>query len=183
MNKVISIGLAFGGVVLPIVESKDGFQRVPLKPICDVVGVDWEHQRKKVQGGYLSRRLGVCPEGAFWAGQMREIVMIRIDRVVAFLNSLNPDLIRVTGNADSADWLEAKHQEWDDVLHAWENGFRAESTAKMAENIRISAAITRAAAIKHPVLQRLALEKLGIDLDSLVAESDIAQGDLFKKTG
>jgi len=182
MSKVISIGLAFGGVVLPIVDGQDGFQRVPLKPICDVIGVDWETQRKKVQGGYLTKRLGVRTEGVLWAGQMREMVIIRVDRVEAFLNSLNPDLIRVAGNTDSADWLEAKHQEWDDVLHAWENGFRAESTAKVAEGIRLSAAIAKAASIKHPLLQRMALEKLGIDLDSLTAKGSDSQGDLFKKT-
>ena len=36
MSKMVSIGLNFSGVVLPIVEGKDGLQRVPLKPICDV---------------------------------------------------------------------------------------------------------------------------------------------------
>ena len=58
MSKMISIGLAFGGVVLPIVDGEDGCQRVPLKPICDVIGVLWENQRNKVQGGYLARRYG-----------------------------------------------------------------------------------------------------------------------------
>lgn len=183
MSKVISIGLNFGGVVLPIVDGEDGFQRVPLKPICDVVGVEWERQRKRVQEGYLARRLGTCTPLMYWAGQEREMVAIRVDRVAAFLSTISPDRIRAAGNADAADWLESKHQEWDDVLHAWENGFRAESTAKVTEGIRLSAAIAKAASIKHPVLQRMALEKLGIDLDSLATKGDDSQGDFFKKTG
>ncbi len=120
MSKVISIGLVFGGAVLPIVDGEDGYQRVPLKPICDVIGVEWERQRKRVQEGYLARRMGTCTPLMYWAGQEREMVAIRVDRVAAFLSTISPDRIRAAGNADSADWLEAKHQEWDDVLHQYE---------------------------------------------------------------
>jgi len=122
MSKMISMVLNFGGVALPIIDGEDGFQRVPLKPICEVVGVDWSRQHKKIQVPYLARRLGICVEQMFYAGQSREMVLIRLDRVEAFLNSLNPELIRATGNIDSADWLEAKHAEWDDLLHAYELG-------------------------------------------------------------
>lgn len=117
MSKVISIGLTFGGVVLPIVEGEDGFQRVPLKPICDVIGILWENQRAKVQGGYLSRRLGVTTP---LMGGGVPMVCIRVDRVASFLSTINPDRVRANGNEDSADWLEAKHQEWDNVLHQYE---------------------------------------------------------------
>lgn len=117
MSKVISIGLAFGGVVLPIVQGEDGFERVPLKPICDVIGVLWENQRNKVQGGYLARRLGVTTP---LMGGGVPMVCIRVDRVASFLSTINPDRVRANGNVDAADWLEAKHQEWDDVLHQYE---------------------------------------------------------------
>lgn len=120
MKKVISIGLAFGGALLPIVDGEDGLQRVPLKPICDVLGLKWETQRMKVQGGYLSRRLGICTPLMGGAGQDREMVAIRVDRVASFLSTINPDRVRANGNVDAADWLEAKHQEWDDVLHQYE---------------------------------------------------------------
>ena len=120
MSKMISIGLNFSGVVLPIVEGEDGLQRVPLKPICDVIGVKWDDQRVKVQGGYLARRLGTCTPVIRGAGQDREQVSIRVDRVASFLSTINPDRVRAAGNVDSADWLEAKHQEWDDVLHSYE---------------------------------------------------------------
>lgn len=120
MSKMIAIGLNFSGVLLPIVDGEDGFQRVPLKPICDVVGILWERQRIKVQSGYLARRLGICTILMGGAGQDREQVAIRIDRVASFLSTINPDRVRANGNIDSADWLEAKHQEWDDVLHEYE---------------------------------------------------------------
>lgn len=120
MSKVILIGLPFGGVVLPIVDGDDGFARVPLKPICEVIGLKWEEQRLKVQKGYLARRLGTCTPVIRGADQDREMVAIRLDRVSSFLSTINPDRVRAVGNIDSADWLEAKHQEWDDVLHQYE---------------------------------------------------------------
>lgn len=136
MSKMISIGLNFSGVLLPIVDGEDGFQRVPLKPICDVINVDWETQRRKVQVGYLARRLGSCTQLMLGAGQSREMVVIRIDRVESFLSTINPDRVRVNGNVDAADWLEAKHAEWDDVLHAWESGHRAEVQEQMTAKLR-----------------------------------------------
>lgn len=180
MSKMVSIGLHFGGVLLPIVECADGFERVPLKPICDEVGVDWETQRKKVQVGYLSRRLGVCTEPVLWAGQTREMVVIRIDRVEAYLNTLNPEQIRSAGNIDSADWLEAKHAEWDNVLHAWESGRRLEVQSKMTAALRRAGVIARIDAIKNPALRRIALLEIGIDPDLIEPTGPKNQGDLFK---
>lgn len=159
MNKVISIGLAFGGVVLPITEGTDGFKRIPLKPICDVISIDWENQRKKVQGGYLARRLGICTEDVLWAGQSREMVMIRVDRVAAYLLSINPDSVRAAGNIDSADWLEAKHQEWDDVLHQYElnkgDMFRERSSRNTA--IRTFLAVAKEKRVAADAVDRKAL--------------------------
>lgn len=177
MSKMISIGLNFSGVLLPLVDGADGFQRVPLKPICEVVGVDWANQHKKMQTLYFVRRMGICIEDILYAGQTRQMVTIRVDRVEAYLNTLNPDLIRAAGNADSADWLEAKHQDWDDLLHAWESGLKNEARSKELAGLRRSGAIARAASIKDPVLQRLALLEIGINLDSSAASAE--QGDLF----
>lgn len=120
--KQISMNLNFGGVILSVVDGEDGFQRIPLKPICEVIGVDWANQHKKMQAPYFVRRMGVCVEDILYAGQTRQMVLIRLDRVEAFLNTLNPDSIRAAGNADAAAFLEAKHQEWDDLLHAYELG-------------------------------------------------------------
>jgi hypothetical protein len=122
----IHISIAFADAILPVIECEDGHQRVPLKPIVEQIGAQWDRQRKKVQPEtYLGRRLGAeitiprYGELSQKPGNPTHLC-IRIDRVTAFLNSLNPEMIRAMGNNDTADWLEAKHQEWDDALHEYE---------------------------------------------------------------
>jgi len=122
----IHISIAFGDAILPIIECEDGHQRVPLKPIVEQIGAQWEGQRKKIQpDSYLGRRLGaqitISSYGELSQKQGNPAhLCIRIDRVTAYLNSLNPEMIRAKGNDSTADWLEAKHQEWDDALHEYE---------------------------------------------------------------
>ena len=114
------ISIAFGDAILPVIECDDGHQRVPLKPIADVIGVNWQSISRRLEPGrYLHRRLGVKVTPS--RGGQKPDICIRIDRVTAFLYSLNPEMVRGKGNAEAADWLEAKHSEWDDALHAYEN--------------------------------------------------------------
>lgn len=122
----IHLSIGFGDAILPIIECEDGHQRVPLKPIVEQIGAQWEGQRRKVQPeNYLGRRLGAeittlkCGEISQKQGNPTHLC-IRIDRVTAFLNTINPENVRAMGNDDTADWLEAKHQEWDDALHQYE---------------------------------------------------------------
>jgi hypothetical protein len=42
----------------------------------------------------IQRRMGICVGDMPYAGQEREMVLIRLDRVCAWLNSLNPEHIR-----------------------------------------------------------------------------------------
>lgn len=72
-------------------------------------------------GFYLRRRLGVCIEGMYHAGQLREMICIRLDRVAAYLNQIEPERVRGGGNEIGADFLEAKQCEWDDLLHEYES--------------------------------------------------------------
>lgn len=178
---MIAMGLVFGGVMLPLIESADTFHRVPLKPIVEVVGLDWANQHKKMQAPYFVRRMGISVEDILYAGQTRNMVLIRADRVQAYLNTLNPDLIRTAGNVDAADWLEAKHQEWDDVLHAWESGHRAQVQGKLTDALRRAGVIARVASISDPALRRIALLEIGINPDLLNPTVDGSQGDLFPK--
>lgn len=120
MNQ-ISINLNFGGALLPVAKNEAGQDVVPLKPISDVIGLKWETQRVKVQTPYFARRLGICTPLMGGADQAREMVCIRLDRVAAFLNSINPDRVRVNGNEAAADYLERKHAEWDDLIHQYES--------------------------------------------------------------
>lgn len=144
MKQRIHISIAFGDAILPVIECEDGHQRVPLKPIVDQIGVKWEIQRNKVQPEtYLGRRLGTqtttsrcgdVPKNTEKAQEFTPLkggelskkagnpthLCIRLDRVTAFLNTINPENVRAMGNHDAADWLEAKHKEWDDALHQYE---------------------------------------------------------------
>lgn len=117
---VVRISLEFSGVVLPITHDESGREMVPLKPISDLFGLNWRAQYDKVTQGRMLRRLGTCLRDIQHAGQVREMCCIRLDRVVAYLNSINPDKVRAQGNEDGADFLERKQEEWDDVLNEYE---------------------------------------------------------------
>lgn len=120
MNTV-RISLEFSGVLLPVAVNEQGHEVVPLKPIVEVFGLSWPRQFEKVNHGWMARRLGTCVQPLLNAGQQRDMCCIRVDRVAAYLNSLNPDTVRIHGNEDGADFLERKQAEWDDVLHAYES--------------------------------------------------------------
>ena len=118
----ITFSIAYAGLQLPIVQNEKGQDVTPLKPIADLFGLQWETQRKKVTGsGFLPRRLGTCTVSGHGAGgQIREQTCILLSRVAGYLMSINPDQVRVRGNADGADFLEQKIEEWDDALHEYE---------------------------------------------------------------
>lgn len=121
-HSVIHIQLEFSGALLPVRQNKEGYAVLPLKPLVEVIGLSWQTQATKVQDGFLQRRLGTCIQEFLYAGQQREMIAIRVDKVVAFLASINPDQVRGAGNASAADFLEAKITEWDGVLDLYERG-------------------------------------------------------------
>lgn len=123
-RSTVKIQLEFAGVLLPVELNEKGQEIVPLKPIADLIGLDWETQRKKVNSDYLSKRLGTCTALMLGdAGQRREMTGIRLDRVAAYLNTISPERVRINGNESAADFLEKKHEEWDEVINAYEQGF------------------------------------------------------------
>jgi hypothetical protein len=163
MKSPIHISIAFGDAILPVIDCEDGHQRVPLKPISDQIGLNWTSQRTKVtQNNYLNQRLGVnlVPVKGYQDGQKegrKPQICIRIDRVTTFLNSLNPENIRGMGNHDAADWLEAKHSEWDDALHHYEtDGFAIKESQDARQLINTLSQIDR---IKDPTIKRIAAQK------------------------
>jgi len=119
-KKKVQISLEFAGAVLPVVQDEEGRDVVPLKPIVESIGIDWMTQYRRTQTPYMQRRMGICIGQLPYAGQTREMVCIRLDRVSAYLNTINPDQVRSAGNKDAADFLEAKHAEWDDLIHEYE---------------------------------------------------------------
>lgn len=171
--QAISLNLNFSGIVLPVVDCEDGFQRVPLKPVSDMIGLSWADQHKKMQTPYFTRRLGICIGDIPYAGQTRQMVLIRLDRVAAYLNMLNPESVRSAGNEAAADFLEAKHREWDDLIHAYEQ----QRGHIFGGSFRKAMALTRIDRMKDPALKKLALAELGITIDT--PHEEPKTGDLF----
>lgn len=126
--KHIIISIEYAGLTLPVVKNDHGADCVPLKPICDLFGLKWETQRVKVGLNFYSRYLGVSVEKSWVAtplkggasGEYQEQTCIRLDRVAAFMMTINPDRARANGNESGADFLQAKLIEWADALHDYE---------------------------------------------------------------
>lgn len=182
MNQV-RINLEFGGALLPLSKNEAGQDVVPLKPICEAIGLSWADQHKKMQAPYLTRRLGICIGVIPYADQTREMVCIRLDRVSAYLYTVNPDRVRVNGNEAAADYLERKHSEWDDLIHQYEtqNGqFQNVASAKII-SIRAFLAVSREMRMVEDKKMRGAL---GVIAGSLAAEVGASyQPDLLDTTG
>jgi len=136
----IHISIAFGDGILPVIQCEDGHKRVPLKPIAEQIGVQWRSQTHRIQPGkYLYDRLGIesriVNDTANRKATGKTRLCIRLDRVVAYLNSLNPENIKGMGNERAAEWLKSKHQEWDDALHAYETqGIAVRSVSQSSLN-------------------------------------------------
>ena len=108
--------LPFMAEPLPVAVRGDGTKVVPLKPICDVIGIKWEGQRVKVSEDYYKRRFGICLEQVFYGGQRRDMTCLRVDRIYAYLHFLSCENIGAQGNTPAAEWLRKKHIEWDALL-------------------------------------------------------------------
>lgn len=113
-----TVTFSFTDKSFPVAVRDDGTRVVALKPICESIGIGWDVQWEKTRPSddYANKRYGICLEKVFHAGQTRQMVCVRVDRVYAFLHSLNPESIRSAGNEQAAKWLEKKQAEWDGLL-------------------------------------------------------------------
>lgn len=181
MNIVNKIELEFAGVVLPVGLNDEGRDVVPLKPISDVFGLEWERQRKRAQEGYFARFLGTCTVLMYGAGQDRELVCIRVDRVAAWMFQINPVRVRAAGNEAGADFLIQKHEEWADLIHEYETrkgGMLHASTKDKALNIRLFLSVLRA---KRDVTDPAERKALAMHAAALSAAAGVAyQPDLIE---
>lgn len=118
----ITFSIQYAGLQLQISKNQKGEDVTPLKPISDLFGLQWTKQHKKITSSqYLERFLGTCVVPMYHAGgQNRDQLCILVSRVAAFLMSINPDQVRAQGNANGADFLEQKINEWADALHDYE---------------------------------------------------------------
>lgn len=141
--------IRFHGITLLVVQA-DGTEYVPVKPISDLLGLDWRNQRTAVQAGdnavlYGARRLispvfnaiergditplppgGTPSEGDLDTENLSQIsdrradLYIRLDRAQMFLARVNTSRVRSHGNSDAANYLLALQIEWAEVLHAYQ---------------------------------------------------------------
>ena len=193
-SKII-VSLDFGGVILPVVLNKDGLPSVPFKPVVKIVGAEWMNQYRRITPKspddtppYLARRLGVSTELVNYDGQQREMICIRLDRVEAYFNSLNPDQLRGAGNENAADYLEQKHAEWDDLIHLYEapHGSTIKEESSKSRKIRDLIAVTKEKRLCGDGQDKVLLGNVAISLANDLGfealtkiSSDDQQDDLF----
>lgn len=187
--KHIAISIEYAGLTLPVVKNDAGVDCVPLKPLCDLFGLKWETQRVKVGERFYAEYLGICTLKALVCtplkggadDQFREHTFLRLDRVAAFMMTVNPDRVRANGNEEGAAFLQAKLTEWADALHDYET-FGSAHNPRHADALlamRRANAIANVAKIKDAALRRIALAELGIDL-AAPASAPSTTGDLFQ---
>ena len=141
--------IRFHGLTLLVVEAIT-IQYVPVKPIVDLLGLDWRNQRTAIQTGdnavlYGARRLvspvfnavsggDITPlptsgnraaddldaETPSQIGDRRTDLYIRLDRAQMFLARVNTTRVRSHGNVDAANYLLALQIEWAEALHAYQ---------------------------------------------------------------
>ena len=182
--KHIAISIEYAGLTLPVVKNDGGVECVPMKPIAELFGLQWNAQHVKLQEEWKAEFLGTCiTDIRDAAGQIRQMVCIRLDRVAAYLLSLNPVKIRAAGNESGAAFLKAKLNEWADALHDYET-FGSAHNPRHADALlamRRANAIANVAKIKDAALRRIALAELGINLDAPAPTATPASsGDLFQ---
>lgn len=185
----------YAGLQLPVLKNEQGQDVTRLKPISDVFGLVWRDQRKKMTDSpFLMRHLGISfVENGSKTGDSGEVippsnptylpdVLIRVDRVAAFLLSINPDKVRAAGNVNGADFLEARNTEWADALHDFiEIGVAVDvNHAKSQELLRKQrASFAQMIGVKNKTADAPDRKALGAVVQQMAAELGIAyQPDL-----
>jgi len=140
----IHISIGFGDIILPVIECEDGHKRVPLQPIAKEIGLNWQAQTRKLQPeSFKWRQLGL--EKLSLKATKTDSIHIRVDKVIAFMHGLNPDMVRSQGqNSDTADWLEKKIIEWDEAVYAYDKGFSLENKSSTNELSKLFSARDKA---------------------------------------
>lgn len=114
------------------------------------------------------------------------MVCIRLNRVAAFLNTVNPENVRGQGNETAANFLEHKQEEWDDLIDAYEREYGILKTKRAGTvkqpGVRDLLAILRdMEKLKSPAkralltsLARKISNDLGVDYDETAAADEAA---------
>ena len=91
MNNILTV--IFYGKIIQIVKGNDGHYWVPVKQICDDIGIEFNRQRKRLKSHKVIK---TCVVPMYHAGQQkRELFCIRKDYLGGWLFSI--DTSRITG--------------------------------------------------------------------------------------
>lgn len=77
------------GIDIVVVE-KDGEIYVPIKPICDAIGIDARAQREKIQSDEILSSTGVLSTSVGGDGKEREMFCLSLKYVYGWLFTINP---------------------------------------------------------------------------------------------
>jgi len=118
--------IRFYGLILPI-QAVNKAEYLPLKPLNDLIGMDWRTTKTTVQSGdnvKLFEPLWLKPvQIASGRGDIppsNDTLHIRLDRAHRYLARINTGKIRGHGNEQAADFLLTLQLEWAKALHAYE---------------------------------------------------------------
>jgi len=179
--------IRFHGLKMMVV-AHEGKDYVPVRPICELIGVDWRGQKRVLEDPYKTQLYGICwlfpPEiDGFSELKFAPNCYIRVNRVEAFLFGINPKRVEANGNVDAAKWLMALQHEWADALHAYEtHGIavkpgRAQALRELHQMIRSRERLRdpgERAALTALIREELAA--MGLPADTL--DNDQQQSDL-----
>lgn len=101
---------------IPVVLGATGIPVVPMKRVCEALGIAWDRQWDKTVTEHLRRRAGIELVSVHDGVQERRMICMRADRVAAYINEINPRRLRAGGNDTAASLVEKLQDEWDAIL-------------------------------------------------------------------
>lgn len=81
--------ISFNGVEI-IIAHKDGKDYLPIKPICDAIGIDAKAQRDKIQDDEFLKPTGVIIPSVGADGKGRDMFCLPVKYVYGWLATINP---------------------------------------------------------------------------------------------
>ncbi|MPV86886.1 hypothetical protein [Ostreibacterium oceani] len=168
----------FHGLILPVLF--DGQSKyIPIKPIADLVGLDWRSAKKTISNGYKSEFFqykamkASLPSGL--GGDITPLIpCILLEKVHFYIAQINPDRISANGNIEAAQRLILLHNEWAAALYEFETqGFaiKKDKLSALKELMRL-----RNLATGHEVAKLT--EMIKAELQGVTVETDSAQQHL-----
>lgn len=117
--------IEFQSMLLTVItyDSKD---YMPLKPIVDMLGLQWKSARESAFSGDNGELYGTSElnepnfNSADTLKGAKKSVFILLEAVEIYLARVNTSRVRANGNEKSADYLLALQKEWRKALHDYE---------------------------------------------------------------